>query len=142
MQYGSKQKSAEPRGVLPNAGQHEGPDDASSSTASYEGSPVQTGNYYHTHSGVQHHTLHPHDPSSYFVQTPLFKAMGASPAESPLGRISSQQSGSPLAGPARSGDFTPVSDASGSPHDYLYQRVHDRFPFYRSDSYTPAAIKG
>lgn len=140
--YGSKQKSAEPRGVLPNAGQHEGSDDASSSTASYEGSPVQTGNYYHTHSGIQHHTLRPHDSSSYFVQSPMFKAMGASPAESPLGKNSPQQSGSPLAGPALTGDFTPVSDRSASPHDYLYQRVHDRFPFHRSDSYTPAAIKG
>ncbi|KAK3302729.1 carbohydrate-binding module family 21 protein [Chaetomium strumarium] len=140
--YGSKQKSAEPRGVLPNAGQHEGPDDASSSTASYEGSPVQTGNYYHTHSGIQHHTLRPHDPSSYFVQSPIFKAMGASPAESPLGKISPQHAGITLGGQGGAGDFTPVSSASASPHDYLYQRVHDRFPFHRSDSYTPAAIRG
>ncbi|KAK4234533.1 carbohydrate-binding module family 21 protein [Achaetomium macrosporum] len=140
--YGSKQKGAQPRGVFSRAGQFEGSDHGSSTTASYEGSPVQTGNYYHTHSGTQHHTLRPHDSNSYFVQSPMFKAMGASPAESPLGKTSPQQAGSPLAGQAGAGDFTPVSDASASPHDYLYQRAHDRFPFHRSDSYTPAAIRG
>jgi hypothetical protein len=125
LQFGSKPKSAtQPRGASSTAGRRDGSEDTSSASASYEGSPVvQLGNYYHAPSAAagsaQHHTLHPHDPNPYFAHGgPVFVAVGASPAESPL------------------------EASSASPNEYLYPRSHDRFPFYGSETYAPAAIRG
>ncbi len=118
----------------------EGLDDSSSNTASYEGSPVQLGNYYHAHSGTQHHSLNPQDANQYFPHAPIFTAMGASPAGSPV-----VQARDPAAGPAAqphsgAASFGPL--AGTSPTGYSYQRSQDRFPFSGSETYAAAAIRG
>ncbi|KAL2019040.1 hypothetical protein VTK56DRAFT_10144 [Thermocarpiscus australiensis] len=103
--FGSKQTSPQPKGLPPRFGHFDGADDASRSThsstsASYEGSPVGMGNYYHTHSGTQHHSLHPNDPNPYFQQAPLFMSMGATPVSSPLKDLSPQRPEGPMTGPS------------------------------------------
>jgi hypothetical protein len=110
------------------------------------------GNYHHSHSGIQHHSLHPIDPNPYFQHIPL-RAIGGSPAESPFSHFSSQRTGSPLTGLSQS----PVSGQSvghspspksfveptgSSPKDYAYQHLHDRFPFSGTETYSAAAIRG
>jgi hypothetical protein len=129
LQYGSKPKGPPSK---PTAGRSEGVDDTASSTASYEGSPVQAGNYYHSHSGTQHHSLHPQDQNPYFSH-PILRAVGASPAESPLGQTPS----------SAAGQANGLAHFAGtSPNEYLYQRSPDRFPFYGPETYAPAAIRG
>ncbi|KAK0717480.1 putative phosphatase regulatory subunit-domain-containing protein [Lasiosphaeria miniovina] len=139
-------------------GRFDGPEDAasksttSSSTASSDGSPVQMGNYHHSHSGIQHHSLHPLDPNPYFHHATSFIPIGASPSESPLTSFSSQRTGSPLttqsgqvAGRSSSpatlvGSFGPF--AGTSPNEYPYQHLHDRFPFSSADAHSATAIRG
>jgi hypothetical protein len=129
------------------AGRFEGSDDGGSGTASYEGSPVQLGNYYHSHSGTQHHSLHPlhpSDPNPYFGHVPVLRAIGGSPAESPLERTGSSTPSQIGAHPARpqtmAGNLAPL--AGTSPNEYLYQQSHDRFPFSGPETYAAAAIRG
>lgn len=110
------------------------------------------GNYYHSHSGTQHHSLHPNDSNPYFQHFPVFRAIGASPVESPLNAFSPQRTASPLAAQPRTpaghspqphtlaGNFAPF--AGTSPNEYPYQRVHDRFPFSGPETYAAAAITG
>lgn len=120
----------------------QGFDDAGSSTASYEGSPVQTGNYHHSHNTTQHHSLHPQDAASLFSHGSIF-TLGASPAESPL-----EQTGSPAPGRGPGQPSQPPTGArhspfaGTSPNEYLYQHAHDRFPFYGPEAYSAAAIRG
>jgi len=88
--FGSKQSSPVYKEDPTRLGRFDGVEDvlrshnSSSSTPSYEGSPVQMGNYRHSHSGTQHHSLYHRDPNPYFQHIPPFATMGASPAESPL----------------------------------------------------------
>ncbi|KAK4185375.1 putative phosphatase regulatory subunit-domain-containing protein [Podospora australis] len=138
-------------------GRFDGSDDGlrsngSSSTSSYEGSPVHMGNYQHSHSGTQHHSLHPKDPNPYF-QMPGFMAIGASPAESPLmGFPMTQRVESPMkvsSGPVTvsgpqsdqsSGKFAPFAGTSST--EYSYHHMPDRFPFFGTDAHTATAIRG
>lgn len=128
----------------------------SSTTSSYEGSPVQMGNYHHSHSGTQHHSLHPKDPNPYF-QHASFVPIGASPSESPLRTFSPQNVSSPLGQPriapsppqvpGRSSPPAPsvgnhVHFAGTSPNEYPYQPMHDRFPFSGTDAHAATAIRG
>lgn len=69
--FGSKQTSPPVYEGTLRGGRYDGADDVpkiinTSGLSSYEGSPVQMGNYRHSHSGVQHHSLHPKDPNPYF----------------------------------------------------------------------------
>ncbi|KAK3368323.1 putative phosphatase regulatory subunit-domain-containing protein [Podospora didyma] len=129
----------------------DGVDDSSKSStvSSYEGSPVQIGNYNHSHSGIQHHSLHPKDPNPYFHHATTFIPIGASPSESPLKSFTPQRAGSPLAGqsgqaagksPSSLGVFAPF--AGTSPNEYPYQHLHDRFPFSGADAHSATAIRG
>jgi hypothetical protein len=142
--YGSKPKGPQSKPQSAMAGRYEGSDDAGSSTASYDGSPVQLGNYYHSHSGTQHHSLHPQDQNPYFGHVPLLRAIGGSPAESPLERTGSSTPSRIGAHPAQpqtvAGNLAPL--AGTSPNEYLYQHSHDRFPFSGPDTYAPAVIRG
>ncbi|KAK0639752.1 putative phosphatase regulatory subunit-domain-containing protein [Cercophora newfieldiana] len=129
-----------------------------STTSSYDGSPVQIGNYHHYHSGTQHHSLHPKDPNSYFHHAATFEPIGASPSESPIHTFSPQQMASPIAGPLqRSPAGTQTSGRSSPPaasvssyahfagtssNEYPYQHMHDRFPFSGTDAHTATAIRG
>lgn len=151
--FGTKQKSSQPKGTASEAGRFELGDDVSTGTASYEGSPVQMGNYHHSHVGTQHHSLHPRDPNPYFSHAPVFGAVGASPAEPPLEKTSplppSQVSAAPGQAPGisaqpqtPSGNAAPAAGTSMSPNEYIYQRSRDRFPFHGSETYAPAAIRG
>jgi len=134
-QYGSKPKVPS---KLP------APSESGSSTASYEGSPVQMGNYYHAHSGTQHHSLRPHDGNPYFSHGSIFQAIGASPAESPLGQTPPSVPGDMVGRGTQlrhgAGDFGSL--AGTSPTDHYYQHSQDRFPFYGPEAYAPAAIRG
>jgi hypothetical protein len=122
----------------------------SSGTSSYEGSPVQMGNYHHSHSGTQHHSLHPKDPNPYFQQLPTFVAMGASPAESPIIGFPTQRAENTTVAPAptgsgqkndrSSGTFAPF--AGTSPNEYPYQHMPDRFPFFGAEAHAATAIRG
>ncbi|KXX77951.1 Protein phosphatase 1 regulatory subunit 3B [Madurella mycetomatis] len=163
--FGSKPSSVQDvhhRGLPPKVGQSFGADPTSdstnsSNTVSYEGSPVRMGNYYHSHSGIQHHSLHPNDPNPYFQHFPTFKTMGASPVESPLDHFSPQQAGSPLTGQSQSPNSSQAVSHSSPPHslagnfaqlagtssnEYPYQHLHDRFPFSSTETYASAAIRG
>ena len=115
-----------------------------SSTASYDGSPVQMGNYHHSHSGTQHHSLHPQDANPYFPQLPGPRAMGASVAERPVGQTPNSSPAQAAGKPARlqttAEDFAHL--AGTSPHEYLYQHPHDRFSFRGPETYALAAIRG
>jgi len=109
-------------------------------------------NYYHSHSGTQHHSLHPNDPNPYFQHSGPFSPVGPSPSESPLKSLSPQLTGNPLVGQSgqsigRSsspvttvGNFSPF--ASTSPDEYTYQHMHDRFPFSGSEAHAATAIRG
>ncbi|KAL1838166.1 hypothetical protein VTJ49DRAFT_2968 [Mycothermus thermophilus] len=120
---------------------HHTPSEGGSSTASSEGSPVQAANYLHTHSGTQHHSLHPNDPTLYLLPGPALRRGGSSPVGSPPTPSSSPALGRPATAPVPAGaDFGAL--ASSSPSDYYYQHSHDRFPFYGPDAYASAAIKG
>ena len=129
---------------------------SSSSTPSYEGSPVQMGNYRHSHSGTQHHSLYHRDPNPYFQHIPPFATMGASPAESPLMGFPIKRTPSPVknqaavqatsgqqtgysSSPSMVGNFVPF--AGTSPNDYSYQHLHDRFPFSGTDAHSATAIR-
>jgi hypothetical protein len=164
--FGSKQSSPQLKdGTLPS-GRYDGADDNlttrstnSSSNVSSNGSPIQMGNYQPSHHhGAQHHTLHPKDPNPYFQHGTTFMNIGASPSESPLSTLAPQLLGSPLNGPSRTptasgqspnrssspavvGNFGPLAGTS-SPHEYTYQHLHDRFPFFGPDAHTPTAIRG
>ncbi|GAB1319886.1 Phosphatase regulatory subunit-domain-containing protein [Madurella fahalii] len=163
--FGSKPSSVQDvqhQGLPSKIGQFVGADNASSSASSsnsvsYEGSPVQMGNYYHSHSGTQHHSLHPNDPNSYFQHLPVFRAMGASPVESSLDHFSPQRTGIPMTGQSQSpgsgqavghsssphslaGNFAQL--AGTSPNEYPYQHILDRFPFSSTETYASAAIRG
>jgi hypothetical protein len=115
-----------------------------SSTASYDGSPVQMGNYHHSHTGMQHHSLHPQDANPYFPHLPGPRTMGASVAERPLGQTPSsspaQTAGKPASLQTTAEDFAHL--AGTSPHEYLYQHSHDRFSFRGPETYALAAIRG
>ncbi|KAK4223059.1 putative phosphatase regulatory subunit-domain-containing protein [Podospora fimiseda] len=132
---------------------------SSSSTSSYEGSPVQMGNYRHAHSGTQHHSLYHRDPNPYFQHIPSsFGPMGASPAESPIMGFpvkrspspaknqaavqpaTGQQNGFSSSSPPTAGNFAPF--AGTSPNEYSYQHMHDRFPFSGADAHSSTAIRG
>lgn len=131
-----------------------------SNTSSYDGSPVQMGNYHHFHSGTQHHSLHPADPSSYFHhQHMTFIPIGASPADSPIHTRSPQQVESPITTTARQpsapasaqvpGRSSPPAASvssyahfAGTSNGYPYQHMHDRFPFSGTDAHTATAIRG
>jgi len=139
-QYGSKPKGPPSKPHFFHPGRSEGFEDAGSNTASYEGSPVQLGNYYHSHSGTQHHSLHPRDANPYFAHAPIFTAMGASPAESPLERIRSSAPSQAAQPHPAAGGF--ASLAGTSPTEYPYQRSQDRFPFFGPETYAAAAIRG
>ncbi|KAK4248281.1 carbohydrate-binding module family 21 protein [Corynascus novoguineensis] len=138
--YGSK-----PRGQTSKfkTGSFESSDDASSSTASYDGSPVQMSNYSHLHSGTQPHLPHPRDPSPYFSHMPIHGGMGHAPAESHLGQRAtsppSESTGSSVQQQAAAKTFAHL--AGTSPNEYSYQRSHDRFPFYGTETHAPAAIR-
>ncbi len=139
-QYGSKPKGPQPKPHSLNPGRLEAFDDSSSNTASYEGSPVQLGNYYHSHSGTQHHSLHSQDANAYFSHAPIFTAIGASPAESPLELTRSPDSDQGVRPHSGAGNFEPL--AGTLPNEYPYQRPQDRFPFSGSETYAAAAIRG
>lgn len=115
-----------------------------SSTASYDGSPVQMGNYHHSHTGTQHHSLQPQDANLYFPHLPGPRAMGPSVAERPLGQTPSSSPAQAAVKPARlqttAEDFAHL--AGTSPHEYLYQHPHDRFSFRGPETYALAAIRG
>ncbi|KAK4163840.1 putative phosphatase regulatory subunit-domain-containing protein [Cladorrhinum sp. PSN259] len=131
---------------------------SNSSTSSYEGSPVQMGNYRHAHSGTQHHSLYHRDPNPYFQHIPPYGAMGASPAESPImgypvkrtpspvknqtavPPTSGQQNGFASSSPPMVGNFAPF--AGTSPNEYSYQNLHGRFPFSGADAHSATAIRG
>jgi hypothetical protein len=102
------------------------------------------GNYHHSHSGTQHHSLHPQDVNSYFPHLPGPRAMGATVAERPLGQTSGPSAAQPTSEPARlqttAEDFAHL--AGTSPHEYLYQHPHDRFSFRGPETYALAAIRG
>ncbi|KAK4150471.1 carbohydrate-binding module family 21 protein [Chaetomidium leptoderma] len=142
--YGSKPKISPSKPQVSKTGRFEGFDDANSSTASYEGSPVQTGNYHHSHSGTQHHSLHPQDANPFFSHVPMFGGMVASPAESPIEQTANSVAGRPAGQGAQPHSVAGNvgSFAGTSPNEYLYQRSHDRFPFYGSETYAAAAIRG
>ncbi|KAH6838595.1 putative phosphatase regulatory subunit-domain-containing protein [Chaetomium sp. MPI-CAGE-AT-0009] len=131
--YGSKPKSSPA---------HTGSSD--SSTVSYDGSPVQMGNYHHSHSGTQHHSLHPRDATPYFSHGPSPRAMGASSADGALAQTPSppaaQTGGNPARPQTTAQDFARL--AGTSPHEYLYQHSHDRFSFPGPETYALAAIRG
>ncbi|KAK4143182.1 carbohydrate-binding module family 21 protein [Dichotomopilus funicola] len=138
--YGTKPKTASPQ-TQSKVPKFEIGDDSSSSTASYDGSPVQLSNPYHSYGGAPHHSVHPLGPSPYFVHVPILKAMGASPVDSPSENPASPVSGQPntkVSSHAVPGIFAPFGT---SPNDYLYECPHDRFPFYGPETYGPAAIK-
>lgn len=101
------------------------------------------GNYYHSHGGTQHHALRPQGANPYFAQDPFSRTMGASPAESPLeqpgGSAAGQTTGHVTGRQADAGKFAPFGT---SPNEYLYQHSHDRFPFYGTDTYAAAPIRG
>ncbi|KAK3899793.1 carbohydrate-binding module family 21 protein [Staphylotrichum tortipilum] len=143
--YGSKPKA--PPAPRPRATKGTSPfeglvdDTASSTTASYEGSPIQLGNYYHPHGLGQQHSLHGPYANAYFSPVPVFTTMGASPVESPLehGRAGSP-AGQMAQRPAGTGNMAPL--AGTLPTEYPYQRSHDRFPFFGPETYAAAAIRG
>ncbi|KAJ4290012.1 hypothetical protein N0V88_006813 [Collariella sp. IMI 366227] len=86
----------------------------SSTTASYEGSPVFSGNYQHSHSGTQHHSLHPHDANPYFTHH-RYGPVGGSPAESPLAAPRQVPGQTPTTSAApQTNNKTPVGTASRS----------------------------
>jgi len=150
--FGTKQ--AQPRfdGVDDNSKSNN-----TSNTSSYDSSPVQMGNYHHSHSGTQHHSLHPNDSNPYFQHTATFVPIGASPSESPIHTFSPPQMGSPIAGRTqRSPAATPTGSSSPpaasvssyahfagtSSNEYPYQHMNDRFPFSGADAHTATAIRG
>lgn len=154
--FGTKQASPLFTQDPSRPGRFDGLDDGlrsngSSATSSYEGSPVQMGNYHHAHSGTQHHSLHPKDPNPYF-QMPTFMAIGASPVESPImgypaqriESVISTSSGQATTSAAQSdhssGKFAPF--AGTSPNEYSYQHVPERFPFFGAEAHTATAIRG
>ena len=139
-QYGSKPKGPQPKPHALNPSRLEAFDDSSSNTASYEGSPVQLGNYYHSHSGTQHHSLHSEDANAYFSHAPIFTAVGASPSESPLELTRSPGPDQAVQPHSGAGNFEPL--AGTLPNEYPYQRPPDRFPFSGSETYAAAAIRG
>ncbi|KAL2134401.1 hypothetical protein VTI74DRAFT_240 [Chaetomium olivicolor] len=119
--------------------------DDSSTTASYEGSPVYTGNYYHSHRGTQHHSLHPHDSNPYFTYPSFYGAVGGSPAESPLAapRAADQTPSTPAPAQTDSKQAGTTAPLPGtSPIEYDYQRSRDRFPFSGHEAYARTAIRG
>jgi hypothetical protein len=116
--------------------------DDASSTASYEGSPVQMGNYHHSHSGTQHHSLQPQDAASFFSHGSIFRAIGASPAGSPLEQTGSPAPGRATGQAAQSPGVRHSPFAGTSPNEYQYQHARDRFPFYGPETYAAAAIRG
>lgn len=147
VQYGSKPKAPPP--PRPRAATKASPfeglvdDTASSTTASYEGSPIQLGNYYHPHmGGAQQHSLHGPYATAYFSPVAMFTALGASPVESPLepGAASSTTSGQMAQRPPGTGNMAPL--AGTLPNEYPYQHSHDRFPFFGPETYAAAAIRG
>ncbi|KAK4118560.1 carbohydrate-binding module family 21 protein [Parathielavia appendiculata] len=146
--YGSKPKSAQLKQAPTRGGRFEGSDDSASSTASYEGSPVQMSNYYYSHSGTQYHSLLPPDHNPYFPRVPILRAMGESPAETPLERTGSSTSNptparvdvQPAQPHTDARDF--ASLAGTSPDAYLYQHTPDRFPFSGPETYSSAPIRG
>ncbi|KAK4649794.1 hypothetical protein QC762_704990 [Podospora pseudocomata] len=154
--FGTKQSSPLYSHDPSRPGRFDGVDDGlrsnnSSGTSSYEGSPVQMGNYHHSHSGTQHHSLHPKDSNPYFQQHPSFVAMGVSPAESPTMGFPTQRTDSTLVGPAPtasgqkndrpSGTF--ASFAGTSSNEYPYQQqMPDRFPFSGAEAHSATAIRG
>ncbi|KAK4097189.1 carbohydrate-binding module family 21 protein [Parathielavia hyrcaniae] len=148
--YGSKPKGPQltQHSVSTRGGRFDGSDDSGSSTASYEGSPVQMNNYYYSHSGIQHRSSLAPDHGAYFPRVPLLQALGSSPAETPVERTGSSTSGispgrvdgqsaQPQAG---AGDF--VSLAGTSPNEYLYQHTSDHFPFFGPETFSSAPIRG
>ncbi|KAL2270628.1 hypothetical protein VTJ83DRAFT_2812 [Remersonia thermophila] len=117
------------------------PSESGSSTASSTGSPVQMANYIHAHSGTQHHSLHPNDPTQYFSHGSASRQGGSSPAGTPPTPSSSPKPGRPAISPLPAGaEFGAL--ASSTPSDYYYQHSRDRFPFYGPETYASAAIRG
>jgi len=105
----------------------------SSHTSSYEGSPVQMGNYHHAHSGTQHHSLHNGPGNSYFQYPNVFVPVGASPSDSPMACFSPQQLSTPLAG--ASWVPPPVLPVGG-------RQSPERFPFAGGEGHSATAIRG
>ncbi|KAK3331686.1 putative phosphatase regulatory subunit-domain-containing protein [Cercophora scortea] len=161
--FGTKPLSPQLKDGTLRGGRYDGADDIakstdSSSTSSYESSPVQLNNYYHSHSGIQHHSLHPKDPNPYFQHASPFMSIGASPSQSPLRSFSPHLMGSPLAGQMQSssassqtvgrspspaalvGSFTPYAGTSSN--EYPYQQTPDRFPFSGAEAHSATAIRG
>ncbi|KAK3295246.1 putative phosphatase regulatory subunit-domain-containing protein [Chaetomium fimeti] len=91
--YGSKPKA-------PSSQARTGSSD--SSTASYDGSPVQMGNYHHSHSSSQHHSLHPQDVNPYLSHLSSSpRDMGPSPTDRGLGQTVSPSPAQTAGNPAR-----------------------------------------
>jgi len=105
----------------------------SSHTSSYEGSPVQMGNYHHAHSGTQHHSLQNGPGNSYFQYPNVFVPIGASPSDSPMACFSPQQLSTPLAG--ASWVPPPVLPVGG-------RQSPERFPFAGGEGHSATAIRG
>ncbi|KAM7187447.1 putative phosphatase regulatory subunit domain containing protein [Naviculisporaceae sp. PSN 640] len=153
--FGSKQPASVARDGAPRSGQFDGPGEltrsnSSSNNSSYGGSPVQMSNYYHTHSGTQHHSLHPKDPTSYFHQGSPFVTMYASPSQSPLEAFPPQIPGN-TTGSRQATDRSPSPTTAGSfapyagtlPNEITYQPSHHNlFPFSGHESHSPTAIRG
>ncbi|KAK0747247.1 putative phosphatase regulatory subunit-domain-containing protein [Apiosordaria backusii] len=148
--FGTKQSSPLLSHDPSRPGRFDGVDDGlrsnnSSATSSYEGSPVQMGNYHHSHSGTQHHSLHPKDPNPYFQQHSAFVAMGASPAESPIMGFPTQRTDGTMTAPGQKNDRPSgafASFAGTSPNEYPYQHMPDRFPFFGAEAHSATAIRG
>ncbi|KAK3322768.1 putative phosphatase regulatory subunit-domain-containing protein [Apodospora peruviana] len=149
--FGSKQTSPQVKDGTLRSGRYDGADDHTRSTSnnsSYDGSPVQMSNYYHAHSGTQHHSLHPKDPNPYFQQGGQFLSIGASPSQSPLSyhapqlpvnrpsSTSSQPTDRSSSPAALVGAFAPF--AGTSPNEFSY----DRFPFSGPETHSATAIRG
>ncbi|KAK4210847.1 putative phosphatase regulatory subunit-domain-containing protein [Rhypophila decipiens] len=148
--FGKKQSA--PQDGAPRTGQLDGPGDMtrsgnSSNTSSYDGSPVQMGNYYHTHTGTQHHSLHPKDPNPYFDHaSPFLTTMYASPSQSPLqifspqlpvGSIATRPASDRSSSPIAPGSFAPYTGTL--PHELSHQ-LH--FPFSGHQAHSATAIRG
>jgi len=116
--FGSKQASPVYKEDPSRPGRFDGVEDglrthnSSSPPSSYEGSPVQMGNYHHSHSGTQHHSLYARDPNPYFQHIQPFVAMGASPAQSPVMGFPIKRTPSPVKSQAS------VQSTSGQPTGY------------------------
>ncbi|KAL2161820.1 hypothetical protein VTH06DRAFT_7604 [Thermothelomyces fergusii] len=137
--YGSKPKGQSSK---PRANSFDGTGDASSGTASYDGSSL--GSYYQQYSGTHYEMPHARERSAYFPHVPVLGGMGPAPAEAPLGQPASAPPSESTGGAAQQqAAATAFSRLAGmSANEYPYQRSHDRFPFHGPETYAPAAIRG